>query len=170
MLDAIEQAVGRNVGDFAGDHRGVAILEGGELDARTLIELHVVKLFGPDVRLDHQPGVRRHDLGDRVARAHHRTRGSELELDHRAARRCGHHLARGGVFGFAHLLLDLADPRGEISLQLIARRLDVGVLKGLNLQIALAQTLPGARELRAPLLQLARVVDHHRLDLRDAAG
>ena len=40
----------------------------------------------------------------------------------------------------------------------------------LNLQLTLAQTLACTRELRSPLFELARVVNHHRLDLCNAAG
>ena len=133
--------------------------------SRTLIAAHVVDLLRPDVRLDHELGVARHDLGDRFARAYHGARRRNLEIDDFAARGGRHDLARGGVFRFAQLLLDLAEARSR-HFELIACHLHVLILNGFDLEIAVEQTLLCAREFRSPLFEFGRVVDHHRLYLR----
>src|SRR6185503_2243437 len=166
---ALDQPIAGDLGDLPGHHRRAAVLERGEADAGRLIDVDVADLFRTDVRLDHQVVLARHDLGDGLARPDDRARGGELEVDDLAARGSQHDLTAGGVHGLAQLLLDLGQQRRG-ALDLIARHLDVVVLDGLHLQIGLHQSLRGARELRAPLLELARVVEHHRLELHDPHG
>ena len=58
------RAVGRHVEHRAADQLRGAVLEGDEADLGRLAALHPVDILGPKLRLDYQPRVGRHDVGD----------------------------------------------------------------------------------------------------------